>query len=674
MIRRLVLLLVVISLSRLAFAQDSEVKVPPNPPSGKAEFKDKKWSTTEINGVKWLTDPEGKPFYSKGVNIVAPGRESEKSRAGEAYCWANFYPSIEQWRTKVGAQIREWGFNTLGGWSDSSPGLDLPLTVDLELGRHSRFHWFDPFDPQMEQRTMEMARELTAPYRNLPQLIGYFSDNEVGWWNSSLFIWFLKAPWENHTKRFLWQMIYDSYAGSWEALLADWSPQGAAGDFEDLKKTGASLKLRAGGNGIRLVDRFMSACAKRYYELMYKAIHAAHPGALVLGDRLPLYYHQDAVLAMGDNVDVISTNYNIDVADGWVAPYFFEGLRKLSGKPVLVSEFFFAAAENRSGNRNETAGNIHAKPGHLMTVPTQTERSWGAVNALLSFARFPNVVGAHWFQYCDEPLGGREDGEDYNMGLIDTSNRPYEELTQDFKKLNSVLESLHAGSAAGAKKEAANGAGEPKSPEGAGVRPVGIVRAERPIDVCDQTLMEWEKEKTLLSGFTAPDPYAPFGDVHLAWRPEGFYLFSLSDTYVDPNFLDYKDRFPQSESFQLHFTVEAEGKRNHLAVYLIAQNNSAYPDGFEIKPELFRLEKGVPVQELPIEGHVQRIEKSLPHIAVEAFFPAQWFGLDELKPGMRLSANIALVSYFREFAMAWAGKPEISNISDPQVFTEIELE
>ena len=320
MIRRLILLLVVISLSQLAFAQDPEVKVPPDQPSGKAEFKGKKWSTAEINGVKWLTDPEGKPFYSKGVDIVAPGRESEKSRAGQAYCWANFYPTIEEWRTKVGAQIREWGFNTLGGWSDSSPALDLPLTVDLELGRHSRFHWFDPFDPQMEQKTMEMARELTAPYRDLPRRIGYFSDNEVGWWNSSLFICFLKAPWENHTKRFLWQMIYDNYEGSWEDFLADWSPQGGAGDFEALKKAGASLKLRPGGNGIRLVDRFMSACAKRYYELMYKAIRAADPHALVLGDRLPLYYHQDAILAMGDNVDVISTNYNIDVADGWVAP------------------------------------------------------------------------------------------------------------------------------------------------------------------------------------------------------------------------------------------------------------------------------------------------------------------------------------------------------------------
>ncbi|MGA2936233.1 MAG: hypothetical protein ABSF52_03935 [Syntrophobacteraceae bacterium] len=675
MIRHMIVLLVVISLCQLVFAQDPGMQIPPPSPSEKGDLKGKKWSTADIDGVQWLIDPDGKPFYSKGVNIVTPGKESEKSRSGQAYCWSNFYTSIGQWRKQIASQLRDWGFNTLGGWSDGSPDLGFPLVVDLELGRNSRFHWFDPFDPQMEQKTLEKARELTAAYRNLPQLIGYFSDNEVGWWNSSLFIWFLKAPWENHTKRFLWEMIYDNYKGSWEALLSDWSPQEGARNFEDLKKAGASLKLRAGGNGIRLVDRFMSACAKRYYELMYKAIHTAHPGALVLGDRLPLYYHQNVILAMGDNVDVISTNYNVDVADGWVAPYFFEGLCKLSHKPVLVSEFFFAAAENGSGNRNETAGNVHAKPGHLMTVPTQAERAWGAGNALLSFARFPNVVGAHWFQYCDEPLGGREDGEDYNMGLVDISNRPYQALTLNFKDLNPVLESLHARSAGKSEKGAANDTeGQESLQQSAGVQPVRIVRADYRIDVSDQSLIEWEKRKTLLSGFIAPPPYVPFGDVHLTWRPEGFYLFSLSDTYVDPNFLDYKDSFPQSEAFQLHFTVEADGKRNHLAVYLIPENNSSYPDGFEIKPQLFRVEKGVAEQKLSIEGHVQRIEKSLPHVAVEAFFPAKWFGLDELKPGMRLRANIALVSYFREFAMVWAGNPEIKQMSDPQVFTEIVLE
>jgi len=92
----------------------------------------------------------------------------------------------------------------------------------------------------------------------------------------------------------------------------------------------------------------------------------------VLGDRLPLYYNQDAVRALRGQVDVLSSNYNVDTPDGWVAPYYFEGLRRLVDVPVLVSEFFFAANQNRSGNRNN---------GHLMTVETQADRSRGAMAA-----------------------------------------------------------------------------------------------------------------------------------------------------------------------------------------------------------------------------------------------------------------------------------------------------
>ncbi len=93
MSRYLIVLLVLIW-SQFVFAQDSKLKAQPSSPEKMVDAKTMGWSTAEINGVWWLIDPEGKPFYSKGVNIVTPGKESEKSRAGQAYCWLNFYSSI----------------------------------------------------------------------------------------------------------------------------------------------------------------------------------------------------------------------------------------------------------------------------------------------------------------------------------------------------------------------------------------------------------------------------------------------------------------------------------------------------------------------------------------------------------------------------------------------------
>ncbi|MFP5212735.1 MAG: beta-galactosidase [Acidobacteriota bacterium] len=605
------------------------------------------WKTMEENGRHWLLTPEGKRFYSKGVNIVTPGAETEKSLLKQAYCWKNFCPTMNDWCRTVSSQLGSWGFNTRGGWSDPSPDIDLALTIDLELGRNSQFHWFDPFHPDMEEKILETALKLTAPYRDNPKVLGYYTDNEVGWWNSPLFTWYLQADWEtNHTKRKLCEVILDHYQGSWDRFLEDWVPQGNIAGFEDLKRPGAALKLRPGGRGILLVDRFMQVYVRRYYETMSKAIRQTHPGVLVLGDRMPLYYHQDAVLAIGDTLDAIATNYNVDSPDGWVAPYYFDGLRLLTGKPVIVTEFFFAAEENRSGNRNETARNAHPKPGHLMTVETQAERVWGASKALVNFARFPNIVGTHWFQYCDEPFGGRDDGEDYNMGLIDTANRPYEELTEMFRALNPALEHYHQ-----------EGRPSVESPENSVVT---IPRAKSEIDVTDQSLLDWDKEKTLLHGFQIPKPHVPFGDVHIAWRPEGLYIASIANTFVDPRFIDYKGDFPLSDAFQLHLTVQAQGKASRFAAYLLPEPDPAQPDGFAIHPRLCRLEGDRIVETIPADGSIQRLNKSLPHMLIEAFIPAERLGLKQLEPGMELRLNVALANYYREWTMVWSGEPTLN--------------
>jgi hypothetical protein len=639
---------------------------PARPPSG--------WQTQEKDGVHWLVTPGGQLFYSRGVNFLDAGKESPKSREKQAFYWGNFFSTIEEWRRAAGAQLLGWGFNTRGGWSDPSPEFDLALTVDLELGRNSKFHWFDPFSPEQERVTLEWAEKLTAPYRHDPKLLGYFSDNEVGWWNSPLFVWYLGKSWENHTKRMLCQLISDHYQGRWERLLRDWVPESSITSFEDLKRADAKMRLRPGGYGIQLVNRFMHLYCRHYYTLMARALRQTHPGALLLGDRLPLYYHQDAVLAMNDAVDVISTNYNVDVADGWVAPYYFDGLRRLSDKPVLVTEFFFAAEENRSGNHNETARNKYPKPGHLMTVATQAQRAHGAMNALRNFARFPNVVGTHWFQYCDEPLGGREDGEDYNMGLIDLANRPYEEVTEGFRQWNPKLEELHRDGAGPSTRYSTFSTTHHSIKTAA---PFPVPRAAGQIKVGDQSLMDWDKERTRLLDFHTPSPYVPFGDVHLAWAPEGLYLATLANTYVDPAFLAYQGDFPLSETFQIHLLVNPSGKRGKMkqyAIHLVPQPNPAFPDGFEVKPQLWRYANGRAAERLDTEGKVQRIEKSLPHMVVEAFFPAAWFGVKELHTGQKLQLNIHVMTYYRELIMSWEGNPQLLPTRLPEATKQIVLQ
>src|SRR5262249_37789724 len=147
--------------------------------------------------------------------------------------------------------------------------------------------------------------------------------------------------------------------------------------------------------------------------------------------------------------------------DGWIARYYFEGLRQLASRPVLVTEWFFAAHENQTGNLNRTglpktrrrdvdpSNNVDVS-GHLMTVATQEARPRGAAPAARALAREPNVVGLPWFQLYDHPKGGRLDGEDYNFGLLDLHDRPYEMLTQTLARVNVGLPGLHARAGSGA--------------------------------------------------------------------------------------------------------------------------------------------------------------------------------------------------------------------------------
>jgi len=127
-------------------------------------------------------------------------------------------------------------------------------------------------------------------------------------------------------------------------------------------------------------------------------------------------------------------------------------LHELTGRPVLIGEFHFGVPADGLG-----AG--------LVQTADQTERAKGYRYYVEQAAALPCFVGAHWFQWADEPVLGRMDGENYNIGFVDCTNRPYPELVTAAKETHRRLHDVHAGTTpAFADRPRASEHGTPVSP------------------------------------------------------------------------------------------------------------------------------------------------------------------------------------------------------------------
>jgi hypothetical protein len=593
---------------------------------------DSRWGTLVQAGVHWLVTPCGERFFSIGVNVLDGGYPTRLLKGRVAYHWGTFYPDLEAWGQLARVRVSRWGFNTAGGWSLHPGMLHLPVTPYLELGRTARFHWYDPLHPATEERMRAAARSMVAPYRHNPFRIGYFTDNEVGWWNGPLFTYYLKQPATNHTKQHLIAFLRHYYSDDWERFTRDFVPPPGIASFQHLlHNKGTYAQLRPGSTGIQVVRQWTGVVAGHYYRLAHDAIRAADPEALILGDRLPIYYDPIAVQAMRPYVDVISTNYNVDSPDGWLARYFFDGLRRLAGdKPVLISEWFFAAHENRSGNRNN---------GHLMTVSTQAERVRGARKAAARFAREPQVVGMHWFQYYDHPQGGRTDGEDYNFGLVDTNDRPYEELVEALSQVHLRTADMHQ-QARPARYHATT--------------PLHVPNAA--IDAGDRSLAEWPKDQALITPLVASEPAIVFGDLYVAWDAKGLHLAVIAMDYYDPDLLAYEGEFPREEAFHIDWGVDAGAGPQHFALYIVPPMLSTDLINTTMRSVLCRVEHGACLQ-VP-NATTTYFGSEQPRLTAEVSIPWQAIGLTAPPAQREVRMMLAATAWHRSRWMSWNGLPQ----------------
>ena len=126
------------------------------------------WKIEAHNGVLWLITPCWERFLSIGVNVLDGGYPSRIFEGHLSYHWGTFYPDLETWVAVTRQRLLAWGFNTAGGWSLGPSKLPLPFIPNLELGHQSRFLWFDPFRPTMEEEMRAWAHRLVAPYKGSP--------------------------------------------------------------------------------------------------------------------------------------------------------------------------------------------------------------------------------------------------------------------------------------------------------------------------------------------------------------------------------------------------------------------------------------------------------------------------------------------------------------------------
>ena len=172
-----------------------------------------------------------------------------------------------------------------------------------------------------------------------------------------------------------------------------------------------------------------------YYEPFFKAskeaLAAVVPSKLYLGSRFKSLRNSEALwTAAAKWCDVISVNsYVASVAvftDGqYAAPKF--------DRPVLHTEFHF--------------GTLHRGmfSAGLCPVGDQCERARNYKRVVEGALRHPYFVGSHWFQYRDQPLVGRGDGENYQIGFVDVCDRPYPALCRAAREVGEMMYNVRAG-------------------------------------------------------------------------------------------------------------------------------------------------------------------------------------------------------------------------------------
>jgi hypothetical protein len=420
--------------------------------------------TQKVGGKWWLVDPDGRLFFSHGIDCVRsqestpitnrenwfadfPGKQPEfagflssgRPRAGQTdtrprqmFCFnrANLLRKYgADWHelsSKLAHQrLHSWGLNTIGNWSDEATFLMrlTPYTDSIGSGRakiirigeasHERIP--DAFDPSFADALRQSMESKRGKSAGDAWCLGYFSDNELFWDDDgiSLAVGALKAPPEQAAKKVFVADLQAKYGDiaklnqSWGTAHASWDALLESRVAPDPQKAEADLAA------------FYSKLAEMYFRTAREAVKAVAPNQLYLGCRFA-WINPRVAAAAAKYCDVVSYNiYHRSAAD-----FQFTGGADV---PLIIGEFHFGALDR---------GLFHSS---ILPVANQEARAQAYKDYVQGVLAHPQFVGCHWFQYQDEPTTARGDGENMQIGFVDVCDTTYPETIEACRAVGAVL-------------------------------------------------------------------------------------------------------------------------------------------------------------------------------------------------------------------------------------------
>ncbi len=378
----------------------------------------------KIDGHWWFVDPDGHLFFSTGAdgtttwmgtrtdgrdsvftslppaNLRPPSYRANQGPLASFYTWnlvRRFGTNYSApWVDLTLRRMDAWGFNTIANWSDPrlwdakrKPYVIILHGWNTDTGSYMGMP--DVFSDDFPKRADAAAAEQCASRANDPWLLGYFIGNEPPWpgREGEIAAAILAGP-ANATQRELKTFLANS-------------------DTPERRR------------------EFVNRCVEYYFDVINAAIHKHDSNHLNLGIRFGNRPSEE-MLRASHGFDVFSMNsYAYEVNQGTLDLAY-----RITGKPILIGEFHFG-----------TPG--HGMAAGLVQCANQEERGVAYRYYVEHAAANPAVIGAHWFEWIDEPNTGRFDGENYNIGLVDVTDRPYTSLIQAAQLTHARLLDVHSG-------------------------------------------------------------------------------------------------------------------------------------------------------------------------------------------------------------------------------------